>query len=68
MSKLLFCRFPLAADGRHDSALFLQLGESLVNDLAVKSSQLGNLASVQRHAGLAHHFKHLFFSFHRCKI
>ena len=38
--------FPLAADGRHDGTLFLQLGESLVNLFAVALMSLSLLLPI----------------------
>ena len=50
----LLRRFPLAADGRHDGTLLLQLGESLVDLLAVGTQCLRHVASRDGLACLAH--------------
>ena len=50
----LLGRCPLAADGRHDSALLLQLGKSLINFLAVNACDFRNLASVHGCTVLTH--------------
>ena len=50
----LLSRSPLAADGRHDGTLLLQLGESLVDLLAVGTQCLRHVASRDGLASLTH--------------
>ena len=64
---LLFCmcisdllgRLPLAADGRHDCAVLLELGEYLVHLLAVKSGKGGHFTGRHRLACAAHSLENL---------
>ena len=59
--QLLDSGFPLAADRRDDSALLLQLCESLIHDFTVETGDLRDFACVQRFARLPHGVKDQFF-------
>ena len=51
---LLICRFPFAAYGRNDGALFFQCSKSLIHFLTVGTQCLGHVACGNRLASLAH--------------
>ena len=42
INPILLCRLPLAADRGYDGSVFLELGESLVHLLAVKTGKGGH--------------------------
>ena len=50
----LLGRCPLAADGRDDGALLLQLGKGLVNLLAVDTCDFSNFSCIDGCAEFAH--------------
>ena len=57
----LFCRLPLAADGRDDGAFFFQFGKGFVDILAVSVQDFGHVTCGDGFPGFAHGFQYLFF-------
>ena len=61
---ILLCRLPLAADRRYDGSVLFELGESLVNLLAVKSGKGSHFSGRHRLACAAHGLENLYCCFH----
>ena len=59
---ILLCRLPLAADRRYDGSVLLELGESLVHILAVKSGKGVHFSGRHRLACAAHGLENLYHS------
>lgn len=55
---------PLAAHGRDDCTLILELLHSLIDLLAVKATKLGNLACIQRLTSLLHNLQYFILNLH----
>ena len=58
---ILFCGFPLAADGRYDGSFLLEFGESLVNFFAVSAEGFGHITGGNGLTRFAHGLEYLFF-------